>query len=136
MANQKKEEKMKNKGFAIHCHCDLLIEYCYNYEERAKIIKRDKPPNEQETRLRLFKLLPEEAISELPVELSKVWIKWYKAWIKYDGIFLKWDEAWIEWDEAWRNCEKVYAEWNKIEKEGWHKKWCGCREWRNEKINF
>ena len=43
------------QGFFWHVHHKILLEWCYNYEERAQFIRTTKSPNEQETRLRLFK---------------------------------------------------------------------------------
>ena len=95
-------------GLAIHCHHNILLEFCYNYNERVKRIKENKPANEQEIRLRLFRLLPKEAIAELPFRFVKA-----------------------NADRA-----KAYADWAKADREAWHKKWCGCEEWDGNKINF
>ena len=104
----KKEEKMKNKGLSIHCHHNSLLEYCYDYDERVRVIKKEKPQNEQEIRLRLFKILPQEAIDDLPEKIVKACAEWKKA----------------------------YAEWKKADQETWHKKWCGCTYWKNGSIDF
>jgi hypothetical protein len=88
-------------GLAIHCHHDILFEFCFGYDNRVRVIKNSKPKNEQEIRLRLFRLLPKEAIAELPVRFVK-----------------------------------AYADRDKADREIWHKKWCGCREWDGNEINF
>ena len=111
---------MKKQGMAIHCHHNILIENCYDYDERVKVIKRDKPQNEQEIRLRLFKLLSQEAIAELPKELIK-------AGTERNRAYAEWKKADAEWNKA-------EAEWNEIEI--WHKKWCGCAEWSGGEIHF
>ena len=49
-------------GLAFHCHHDILLEYVYDYQERVEAIKRDKPASEQELRLRLFRMIPEEKL--------------------------------------------------------------------------
>jgi hypothetical protein len=102
------ENNIIKSGLSIHCHHDTLFEHCYNYDERVEAIKKDKPEHEQEIRLRLFKLLPKEAIDELPDELVKADTKWEKAW----------------------------TEWKKADQEIWHKKWCGCKEWDGQEIVF
>ena len=107
------ENNMTKSGLSIHCHHNVLVEYCYNYDERVGAIKRDKPKNEQEIRLRLFKLLPKEAIDELSIKLKKAYAKRKKA------------------DTEW---EKAYAEW--AYQDIWHKKWCGCKEWNGNEIVF
>ena len=104
---------MTNSGLSIHCHHDILIENCYDYDERVEAIKNDKPENEQEIRLRLFKLLSKEAIDELPEGLIK---------------------ANAERDKAYAERDKANAKWT--DKEAWHKKWCGCKEWNGEEIIF
>ena len=111
---------MNKTGLSIHCHHDILIEHCYNYDKRVNAIKRDKPQSEQEIRLRLFKLLPKEAIDELPKEFIKATAEYEKAY--------------TEWGKAYTEREKAYTEW--ADKEIWHKKWCGCSEWQNGKISF
>ena|SRR4030043_809191 len=82
-------------GFAIHCHHDILVEYCYNYDERVAAIKRDKPQNEQEIRLRLFKLLPDEALKDLPTGYQKAYQEWSQA--DKDAFHKKWCRC-KEWD--------------------------------------
>lgn len=109
-------------GLAIHCHHNILVEYCYDYDERVEAIKRDKPQNEQKVRLRLFKILPQEAIDDLPKRLVEADAEWEKA----DA---EWEKANAEW-------EKVYAEWEKADQEIWHKKWCGCKEWNGVEVIF
>ncbi len=110
------------KGLSIHCHHDTLFEYCYDYNERVEVIKRDKPKNEQEIRLRLFKMLPQEAIDDLPDRLVKAYVEWSKAY--------------VERDKAFAERSKAYAEWSKADREIWHKKWCGCKEFNGEEIVF
>jgi hypothetical protein len=116
------QESIIKSGLSIHCHHNILVEHCYNYDERVEAIKRDKPQNEQEIRLRLFKLLPKEAIEELPTA-------WRKAWAEWDKVCAEWDKVWAEWDKA---C----AERCKEDQEIWHKKWCGCDYWKNGEISF
>ena len=61
------------KGLAKHVHHNKLIEYCYDFNERVKVIKETKLINEQEIRLRLFKMLSKEAIAALPKTLQKAY---------------------------------------------------------------
>src|SRR3990167_2048725 len=101
-------KQTENSGFSIHCHHDILVEWCYDYEERVEVIKKDKPKNEQEIRLRLFKILPEEAVKEIP-------------------------KARQEADKAWQEADKARPQ---NSKDAFHKRWCGCSEWKNGEINF
>ena len=99
---------MRKSGLAIHCHHDILVEHCYDYDQRVEAIKTTKPKNEQGIRLKVFKLLPKEAVDELPNKLVKAYAEWVKA----------------------------YAEWDKAYREVWHKKWCGCKYWNGNEIIF
>ena len=151
-------------GLAIHCHHDILIEHCYDYDERVRVIKRDKLQNEQETRLRLFKLLPKKAIDELPAEVRKAYAEWRKAYAEWCKAYAEWRKAtaevrkayaevrkaYAEWCKAYAEWCKAYAEWckataevrkayaecRKADQEAWHKKWCGCKEWNGKEIVF
>ena len=68
------------KGFAIHCHHDILLEWCYDFAERVKYIKSDKPEDEQKIRLKLFKMLPKKALKDIP----KNYLEAYNAWSEAD----------------------------------------------------
>ena len=71
----------KKSGVAFHCHHDQLVEWCFDYDERVKFIKEHKPPEEQELRLRLFKLIPKD---RLPGKLVKARAAYWKARAAYD----------------------------------------------------
>jgi len=96
---------MKKSGFAFHCHHDVLFEYVYNYDKRVVFIKEHKPAEEQEIRLRLFKMIPED---RLPVALLKAWKAYDKVWKAYDCNKV-W-EAYIEVREAYN---KAYSKASK-----------------------
>ena len=102
-------------GWAVHLHHDVLFEWCYNYAERVDAIKRDKPESEQAVRLRLFKMLPQEALDDLPERIIK---------------------ANAEWDNDGDEWEKANDEWAQSDKDAFHKKWCGCTEWDGREIRF
>ena len=55
---------MKKSGLAFHCHHDALLEYVYNYDERVKFIKKNKPKEEQELRLCLFQMIPDDKLPQ------------------------------------------------------------------------
>ena len=107
----------KNTGLAIHCHHDILIEYCWNFEERIKMIKQ-KPKNEIKTRLRLFKILPAEALNDLPAEWKKAYDERVKACDEGEKADAEWKKADAEWTKACDECEKACDEWEKA-----------CDEW-------
>ena len=108
-------DNQEKKGLSIHCHHDLLVEYCTNYEERVNYIKLYKPEYENELRLKLFKLLPKKALNDLP-----------EKYVKADA----------DWQKAYADRQKAYADWPIEEKEAFHKKWCGCKEWNGKELVF
>lgn len=81
---------MKNQGFTWHCHHDILLEWYYDYKERVKMIKRNKPKHEIKTRLRLFKFIK----GKLPDEVVEAGKKYAEAWLKYKKDRQKYTEAW------------------------------------------
>lgn len=82
-----KLKKIK-QGFALHCHHNILVEYCYDYDYRVYDIKKDKPQNEQETRLRLFKILPPKVLKDIPKEYQEADQKWPQE--SKDAFHKKW----------------------------------------------
>jgi len=134
---------MIKKGFYWHVHHDKLIEWCYDYKERADYIKEDKPKNEIKTRLRLFKKVK----GKLPKEFVEAGKKCDEAWKKYDEAVNKCveavnkcveavnkcDEAWKKYDEAWKKYDEAWKKY-KLQLEKLHKKECGCREWNGEEL--
>lgn len=106
-----REPKMgepKNSGLAFHVHHNELIEWCYDYKRRVEVIKKTKPLREQELRLRLFKLIPDEL---LPPELVKAWEAEGKAREVRD-------KAWETWGIARKVRDKAYEAWG-IAYEAW-----------------
>ena len=69
-------KEQPKSGFAFHVHHNQLVELCTDYDERVRYIKATKPEAEQELRLRLFKLIPED---RLPQPLIKVWTAYDEA---------------------------------------------------------
>ena len=126
------------QGFYWHVHHHILIEYCYDYEERATFIKNYKPKDEIETRLRLFKPVK----GKLPKDLIKIGRKCDKARLKWDEAERKLDEADRKYDEAKRKYYEAVRKYDEILKkhkpflEKLHKKECGCKEWNGEELVF
>jgi DNA polymerase III alpha subunit (gram-positive type) len=110
---QKRRRRMIKQGLAIHCHHDMLLEHCYDYDERVEAIKRNKPQNEQEIRLRLFKILPQEAIDDLPERFVKAYDEWDKARVEWKKADAEWQKANAEWKKAYAELKKANAEWKK-----------------------
>jgi hypothetical protein len=120
------------RGLSVHCHHTLLIEYCHDYDERAEYIKSDKPKNEQNTRLRLFKMLSKAAIKELPKRLTKAEVKYFKIRRKYYKSLA----GYAAFDKAKAELDKAGAAWKESARTKWHEKWCGCKEWNGSEIVF
>ena len=137
---------MKNEGLAIHCHDFDLVEYCYDYAGRVNYIKENKPINEQKTRLRLFKILPDEAIQDLPPGLYKARQGWNKAsqkLYKATQELYKARQEWYkdgkasqEYDKAIQERYRLNQELGMAKQEAFHQKWCGCQNWKDGKIDF
>ena len=134
------------KGFYWHCHHDILLEWCYDYDERVKFIKESKPENEVESRLRLFKKvkgkLPVEVIEaaeEAYGKASKAYDKAWKAYSKAREAFGKTREAYVKareaYDKAKEACDKA-LENNKKALEKLHKKECPNCIWDSKELNF
>jgi len=104
----------KQSGMYWHCHHDRLCEYVWDYQERVDYIKTEKPKNEIETRLRLFKKVKGKLPKEFDKEARKKCV---------EGV-----EAGKKLDEA----GKKYAP----QIEALHKKECGCKEWNGKEIVF
>jgi len=112
-------------GLAFHCHHDALVEYVYDFDERVKVIKDHKPKEEQELRLRLFKLIPNDLLPGLG---SPEWDAHIKAWdahIKardaydkardaYDKARDAYDKAWDAYDKAWDAHDKARDAYDKV----------------------
>ena len=110
--------KLKNKpssGLSIHCHHDVLVEYCYDYDERVASIKKEKPKNEQEIRLRVFKILPKKAEKDIPADLLRA----YQAWKQAD-----------------QTSNQAYRAWPQESKDAFHAKWCNCKSWNGKELVF
>ncbi len=63
------------KGMFWHVHHDELLEYCYDYDERVRFIKENKPKNERELRLRLCRPVK----GKLPIAVKKAGIAYSTA---------------------------------------------------------
>jgi len=126
------------KGLAFHCHHDTLVEYVYDYEERVKVIKQTKPKDEQELRLRLFKMIPDEL---LPKKGLATYLKtgdaYYRARDAYDSAWDACHSAWDAYDKAWYAYDKAWDAYytnNKTTLEKLHAKLYPDCPWNGETI--
>lgn len=125
----------KNKGWAIHCHHDTLMEWCYDYGERVDAIRK-KPRHEVATRMRLFKLLPDAAMQDLPVALVSAGEAYNQAREAYKQAREAWEQAWESYKQVMETYKQVMETWDQAGQTRWHDKWCGCRDWDGREIRF
>ena len=90
---------MKRKsGLAHLCHHDIHWEFCFDYEERVEFINLHKPIEEQPSRLKWFKLVPDDKI---PGNDSPAWEAYHTARKAYDTAREDYVTAWEAYDTAW-----------------------------------
>ncbi len=102
---------MIKQGFFWHCHHDVLVEYCYDYDERVQFIKKNKPKNEQKLRLRLFKPVK----GKLPKAVITTGKAYAKAWEAYAKAWEAYDKAWEVYAKAWEACVKAQKVYDKAQ---------------------
>ena len=86
-----------NSGLSHCCHHDKHYEWCTDYQKRLDYIKTNKPANEQELRLRLFKIIP---LDRLPPSLDEAFHSYDEAGKAYNEALEACDEAGKAYDEA------------------------------------
>ena len=86
-----------------HVHHDILIEWCYNYDERAIFIKKYKSTFEIETRLRLFKPVK----GKLPDEVVQAMQAYDQAWQAYNQAEQAYDQARQACNQAKQACNQA-----------------------------
>ena len=105
---------MIKSGLAFHVHHNILIEFCYDYDERDKVIKRDKPRSERKLRLRLFQLIP---LNRLPKKGLRAYLKAWENCIKARETYYKtieaYNKAWEALDKAGETYYKAIEAYNK-----------------------
>ena len=127
---------MKKSGWAIHVHHDIIVEWCYDFEERIKVIKTTKPAAEIPIRLDCFKLLPPEAVADIPLAYRLAGEAYGRAKVAY----LQEDAAYWQAKDAFLRAQKAFLRaknaWEQKDKDAFHAKWCGCPHWNGKEIVF
>jgi len=113
----------RKQGLYWHVHHGILIEWCYNYDERVNFIRTDKPKNERATRLRLFK----PVTGTLPKEVMKAGKAYDKTRGAYDKVLKACDKAWKACRKARKACPKV-AEARSKARKAYDKAWEVCEK--------
>ena len=158
--------KTITSGMFWHIHHDVLCEWTNDIQERIAYIRKEKPIDEIETRLKLMKPvkgeLPDKFVKALKAR-KKVWEAYGKAWEDYDKAreaYCKagedYDKAGEDYDKAreardkageainkaWEACKKAREAYDKAweafrpQLEALHKKECGCKEWNGTEMIF
>ena len=128
-----------------HIHHDVLCEWTNDIQERIAYIRKEKPIDEIETRLKLMKPvkgeLPDKFVKALKAR-KKVWEAYGKAWEDYDKAREARDKAGEAINKAWEACKKAREAYDKAweafrpQLEALHKKECGCKEWNGTEMIF
>ena len=122
---------MSKSGVTFHCHHGVLFEYCYDYDERVRYIKKHKPKDEQELRLRLFKMIPEDRLSQDGLKAyDKAREAYVKAWEAYD----KAREAYRKAREAYDKAQEAYIKKNSKALNELHNELCPDCPWDGKTI--
>ena len=130
-------------GLAFHVHHDALIEYCRDYDERVRFIKKHKPRDEHALRLRLFKLIPKDRLPQLKLEAyakageaydktgkarnkarnkaAEAYDKAAEAYDKAGEAYFKAREAYAKAGEGYFKTREAYRKANHEEIESLHK---------------
>ena len=116
-------------GLFLHVHHDILLEWCHNYDERVAFIRNEKPKEEQETRLRLFKPFK----GKLPQEVVKAVQELNKARQELNKARQEYNKAAQEYDKAEQEYNKVLND-NKELIEALHKAECPNCPWNGHTI--
>lgn len=143
---KKTGKKTPKRGLYFHCHHRVLVEWCYDYEERFWFIKKHKDKAEQLTRIRLFKKvkgpLPKN-VAEALQALDKTWRADDRAWRAYlkalqaDGDSRGADQAHDRTYQAYYEAKQVLHEalWaNMPAMEALHKQQCRNCPWNGKTI--
>jgi tetratricopeptide (TPR) repeat protein len=100
---------MSEPGFYWHVHHDTLLEWSRDISKRIECIKKWKPQEERETRLRLMRRVK----GELPPVLVKAVRDYDKAWRDYDKARRDYDKARLDYDKAWQDYDKAVRDHDK-----------------------
>ena len=124
---------MSNKELCVHSWEYQLISFA-EYDARVREIKQNKSKSERKIRLRVFKRLSKEAINEIPKNLIKANVDRRKANDDWKKANADCEKAYADREKAYADWDKAYADWK--EKDEWHKKYCGCKEWNGKELVF
>ena len=144
-------------GFYWHVHHEILVEWCHDYDERAKYIRKNKLTHERKLRLRLFQpvkgSLPQEVI-EAGQAYDQAWQAYdqarraynqaeqalTQAGQAYDQALQAYNQAWQAYGQAWQayyQARRAYVQAltkNKSEIEKLHKAECPNCPWNGHTI--
>ena len=102
----------QNSGLAHCVHHDIHWEYCYDYRGRAEFIKANKPEDEQDLRLKLFKLIPNKLVPGIE---SKEWRSYVKAGQKFWKSKLFCIKATETYNKVWQSRIMAWEAYSALE---------------------
>ena len=134
----------ENSGMFWHVHHDKLVELSDDIRERIAYIKADKPQEEQETRLRLFRMIPQDRLHSTLVEArqahEEVWQAYKEVWQAYEQAEQAFDQA----RQPYKQARKAYEEAREAYDQTWqasnaeltnlHRESCPDCPWDGETI--
>ena len=130
---------MLKSGLAFHCHHDVLYEWVYNFDERVKYIRQHK--EEQELRLRLFKLIPPDRTPGIESQEYKAYAKAAEAYNKAWDVYNKTRKAYYKVREAYEKAREAYEKAREAYEKAWgdkilklHKQLCSDCTWNGKTI--
>ncbi len=125
MASTTKSPKKVISGLAFHCHHDKLYEYVFDFDERVDYIKTEKPIEERELRLRLFRMIPTDRLPYEMMELNaqrdklnaqrdKLYAQLSKLDVQLGELDVQLGELDAQQDKFFAQLDKLYAQLNKL----------------------
>ena len=134
-----KEVKMTKikSGFVFHLHHDTLFEFCPDYNERVAYIKRYKPKGDQELRLKLFQLIPEEELPKPLAEAERAYSEAKRACSEADQTLSEARLAYYKAERAYCDAEQALSKTSQAcqpEIQTLHSKLCPNCPWNGRTI--
>lgn len=124
-------DKATKKGLYWHVHHDVLMEYCYDYDERVRFIRLNKLKKEIKLRLKLMKPVK----GKIPIELRNAARAVHTAWQKYEDAADFSHVFWRKWTDArYKYCSALKK--RKAVVNALHKKECPKCSWNGTQIVF
>lgn len=137
---------MKKSGLYWHVHHDLLVEFCYDYDERVRFIEFHKPSGEIESRLKVFQPVRgklSKNIQKTGLAHSKAYRIYHRVWREFyaasPAAYAAASQAYYEAGLAYSKARRTYIgvlQTHRAEIEELHAKECPDCTWNGERLVF